>query len=81
LFPSPTFLLNMPSLVNIGNAEILKLLDAIQFGQVARRRPRPLLISIPYDILGMLIENPGDMEWVLPMTVMSEEEEAQVKKW
>jgi hypothetical protein len=71
----------MPSLVNIGNAEILKLLDAIQFGQVARRRPRPLLISIPYDILGMLIENPGDMEWVLPMTVMSEEEEAQVKKW
>ena len=33
-----------------------------------------LLISIPYDILPMLIENLREMKWVLPMTTMGEEE-------
>jgi uncharacterized protein (DUF169 family) len=32
------------------------------------------LISVPYDLIGMLIENLQEMEWVLPMTTLSEEE-------
>ena len=32
------------------------------------------VISIPYDTVPMLIENLKDMEWVLPMTTLSEEE-------
>lgn len=31
------------------------------------------LISIPYDLINMLIENLQEMEWVLPMTTLSEE--------
>jgi len=33
-----------------------------------------MLISIPYDLLPMMIENLQDMEWVLPLYTMSEEE-------
>jgi len=33
-----------------------------------------LLISIPYDIIPMLIENLHEMDWVLPITTISEEE-------
>jgi uncharacterized protein (DUF169 family) len=33
-----------------------------------------LLISIPYDIIPMLIENLHEMDWVLPITTLSEEE-------
>ena len=33
-----------------------------------------MLISVPYDLLPMLIENLKDMEWILPITTMSEEE-------
>lgn len=32
------------------------------------------LISVPYDLIPMLIDNLQDMEWVLPMTVLGEEE-------
>ena len=32
------------------------------------------LISVPYDLIPMLIDNLKDMEWVLPMTTLSEEE-------
>jgi uncharacterized protein (DUF169 family) len=32
------------------------------------------LISIPYDLINMLIENLQEMEWVLPITLLSEEE-------
>ena len=32
------------------------------------------LISIPYDLISMLIENLQEMEWVLPMTILGEEE-------
>jgi len=32
------------------------------------------LISVPYDLIPMLIANLNDMEWVLPITVLSEEE-------
>jgi len=32
------------------------------------------LISIPYDLINMLIENLQEMEWVLPITNLSEEE-------
>jgi uncharacterized protein (DUF169 family) len=32
------------------------------------------LISVPYDLIPMLIDNLQEMEWVLPMTVLSEEE-------
>jgi uncharacterized protein (DUF169 family) len=32
------------------------------------------LISVPYDLIPMLINNLNEMEWVLPMTVLSEEE-------
>lgn len=32
------------------------------------------LISIPYDLINMLIENLQEMEWVLPITTLSEEE-------
>jgi hypothetical protein len=30
------------------------------------------LISVPYDLIPMLIENLKEMEWVLPMTTLSE---------
>ena len=33
-----------------------------------------VLLSIPYDLLPMLIENLQDMEWVLPLYTLSEEE-------
>ena len=32
------------------------------------------LISVPYDLIPMLINNLNEMEWVLPMTVLTEEE-------
>ena len=32
------------------------------------------LISVPYDLIPMLINNLDEMEWVLPMTVLTEEE-------
>ena len=32
------------------------------------------LISVPYDLIPMLIDNLQEMEWVLPMTTLSEEE-------
>ena len=32
------------------------------------------LITVPYDSIPMLIENLKDMEWVLPMTTLSEED-------
>ena len=32
------------------------------------------LISVPYDLIPMLINNLQEMEWVLPMTTLSEEE-------
>jgi uncharacterized protein (DUF169 family) len=32
------------------------------------------LISVPYDLVPMLIENLKEMEWVLPMTTLSEED-------
>jgi uncharacterized protein (DUF169 family) len=33
-----------------------------------------ILISVPYDLLPMLMSNLKEMEWVLPMTTMGEEE-------
>jgi uncharacterized protein (DUF169 family) len=33
-----------------------------------------LLISVPYDIIPMLIENLHEMDWVMPITTLSEEE-------
>ncbi len=33
-----------------------------------------LLISLPYDIIPMLIENLYEMDWVLPITTLSDEE-------
>jgi hypothetical protein len=33
-----------------------------------------LLISVPYDIIPMLIENLHEMDWVLPITTLSDEE-------
>jgi hypothetical protein len=33
-----------------------------------------LLISVPYDLIPMLIHNLNEMEWILPMTRLSEEE-------
>jgi uncharacterized protein (DUF169 family) len=33
-----------------------------------------LLISVPYDMIPMLIENLHEMDWVLPITTLSEEE-------
>jgi len=32
------------------------------------------LISVPYDLIPMLINNLNEMEWILPMTTLSEEE-------
>jgi uncharacterized protein (DUF169 family) len=32
------------------------------------------LISVPYDLIPMLINNLNEMEWILPMSVLSEEE-------
>ena len=32
------------------------------------------LISVPYDLLPMLIENLSSMEWILPINTMSDEE-------
>jgi len=32
------------------------------------------LISVPYDLIPMLIDNLKEMEWVLPMTTLSEED-------
>jgi uncharacterized protein (DUF169 family) len=32
------------------------------------------LITVPYDVIPMLIENLKEMEWVLPMTTLSEED-------
>jgi uncharacterized protein (DUF169 family) len=32
------------------------------------------LITVPYDLIPMLIENLKEMEWVLPMTTLSEED-------
>ena len=33
-----------------------------------------LLISVPYDIIPMLIENLHEMDWVLPITTLNDEE-------
>lgn len=33
-----------------------------------------VLISVPYDLIPMLIDNLQDMDWVLPITTLSEEE-------
>jgi len=35
------------------------------------------IISVPYDLIPMLIENLNDMEWVLPITTMSDEERSE----
>jgi uncharacterized protein (DUF169 family) len=35
------------------------------------------VISVPYDLIPMLIENLQEMKWVLPITTMSEEERKQ----
>jgi uncharacterized protein (DUF169 family) len=35
------------------------------------------LISIPYDVIPMLLENLQEMEWVLPITKMSDEERSE----
>ena len=35
------------------------------------------LISIPYDVIPMLLENLHEMEWVLPITRMSDEERSE----
>jgi uncharacterized protein (DUF169 family) len=35
------------------------------------------LISIPYDLIPMLLENLQEMEWVLPITKMSDEERSE----
>jgi hypothetical protein len=32
------------------------------------------LISVPYDLIPMLIHNLNEMEWILPMTTLSEGE-------
>lgn len=32
------------------------------------------LISVPYDLIPTLIDNLREMEWVLPMTVLNEED-------
>jgi uncharacterized protein (DUF169 family) len=36
-----------------------------------------VLISVPFDLIPMLIDNLQDMDWVLPITAMSEEERKQ----
>jgi uncharacterized protein (DUF169 family) len=36
-----------------------------------------VLISVPFDLIPMLIDNLQDMDWVLPITTMSEEERKQ----
>ena len=33
-----------------------------------------VLISVPYDLIPMLIDNLQDMDWVLPITTLSEDE-------
>lgn len=35
------------------------------------------LISIPYDVIPMLLKNLQEMEWVLPITTMSDEERSE----
>jgi hypothetical protein len=32
---------------------------------------------VPYDLIPMLINNLNEMEWILPMTTLSEEERIQ----
>ncbi|MDH5781905.1 MAG: DUF169 domain-containing protein, partial [Dehalococcoidia bacterium] len=39
-----------------------------------------ILISIPYDLLPMVIENLQDMEWVLPLHTLSEDEKSEYFK-
>ena len=36
-----------------------------------------VLISVPFDLIPMLINNLQEMDWVLPITTMSEEERKQ----
>jgi uncharacterized protein (DUF169 family) len=36
-----------------------------------------VLISVPYDLIPMLIDNLQDMDWVLPITTLNEEERKQ----
>jgi uncharacterized protein (DUF169 family) len=35
------------------------------------------LISVPYDVIPMMLENLQEMEWVLPITMMSNEERSE----
>ena len=39
-----------------------------------------MLISVPFDLLQMLIENLNNMEWVLPLYTANDEERAEYFK-
>jgi uncharacterized protein (DUF169 family) len=32
------------------------------------------IISVPYDLIGMLVDNLGEMEWILPITTLNDKE-------
>ena len=58
------------------SGEMNYVVTGIGYGmRIQRILPEGLfLISVPYDLLPMLVENLNSMDWLLPITTMSEEE-------
>jgi uncharacterized protein (DUF169 family) len=61
------------------NGELNYTITGLGYGmRIKKLLPEGLvLISVPYDLIPMLIDNLGDMDWVLPITTLNEEARKQ----